>query len=196
MKSRKFIVSGLLLLAIAVLGGSILFISLYGEKEPEKKMLIVFYSHTGNARFVSELIQTHTGAGVFELIPADPYPEDVNATIERVSKEREDGFIPPLTGSIEKFADYDVIFLGSPNWFGSLSLPAQSFLRSYDLSGKTIVPFITFGRGGLQNTVDDIKKLAPNAIVLPEFGVSRDDVKESRSDIMQWLEQIEIRLSE
>jgi len=196
MKSRKFVVFGLLLLAIAVSGSSLPFISLSGDKEPEKKMLIVFYSHTGNARFIAEIIQAHTGADVFELKPVDPYPEDVGATIERVGKEREAGFLPPLAGKIENFARYDVIFLGSPNWFGGLSLPAQSFLRSYDLSGKMIVPFISFGRGGLQNTVEDIKTLAPNATVLPEFSVSRDNVKESQSDIMQWIEQIEMRLSE
>ena len=68
-------------------------------------------------------------------------------------------------------------------------MPMLSFLNSYDLSGKTVVPFITFGRGGLQNTVTDLKKLAPDATILEEFGVSRDDVMNSQSDIKQWLEK-------
>ena len=180
---------GLLLFVIAALG-VVLFISLTDSKEPEKKMLIVFYSHTGNAKFVAEHIQAITGADVFELIPVDPYPEEVIATIERAGRERAEGVLPQLAGKIENFADYDVIFIGSPNWFGTLSLPVLSFLSTYDLSGKTIVPFITFGRGGFQNTVTDLKTLVPNATVLQEFGVSRDDVKDSPPEIMQWLENI------
>ena len=191
MKNWKLIV-GLLILAIAV-SGFITIKSLTANKEPEIRMLIVFYSHTGNAKFVSEHIQALTGADVFELIPVNPYPEEVNATIERARQERESGNLPSLVGRINNFADYDVIFLGSPNWFGTLSLPVLSFLDSYDLSGKTIVPFITFGGGGLMNTITDLKALAPNATILEAFGVSsRDDVKNSLPDITQWLERIEI----
>ena len=183
---------GLLVLAIVVLG----FVagkSFFANNEPEKKMLIVFYSHTGNAKFVSEQIQAITGADVFELLPVNPYPEEVNATIERARQERESGNLPSLVGKIDNFADYDVIFLGSPNWFGTLSLPVLSFLDSYDLSGKTVVPFITFGGGGLMNTLTDLKTLVPNATILEGFGVSRDGVKNSRSDIEQWLERIGVQ---
>ena len=187
MKYRKLIL-GLLILAIIV-SGLVVIKSLTANKEPKIKMLIVFYSHTGNAKFISEQIQDLTGADVFELVPVDPYPEDVNATIERVGQEREYGNLPSLVGRIDNFADYDVIFLGSPNWFGTLSLPVISFLNSYDLSGKTIVPFIAFGGGGLMNTITDLKTFAPNATILEAFGVSRDDVKNSQSDIAQWLER-------
>ena len=190
MKYRKLVL-GFLILAIVVSGLAVIK-TLIAHKEPETKMLIVFYSHTGNARFVSEHIQTLTGADVFELIPVEPYPEEVGVTIERARQEREDGVLPSLVGKIDNIADYDIIFLGSPNWFGTLSLPMLSFLGSYDLSGKTIVPFITFGRGGLQNTITDLKTLVPNAIFFEEFGVSRDDLKDSGTDIAQWLERIGI----
>ena len=187
MKYRKLVL-GLLFLSIAVLGVATIK-SLSTNKQSEKKMLIVFYSHTGNAKFVSEHIQALTGADVFELIPVDPYPEDVDATIVRAGEERESGRLPSLVGSIENLADYDVIFLGSPNWFGTLSLPVQSFLKTYDLSGKTVVPFISFGGGGLMNTITDLKTLIPNATILEAFSVSRDDVKNSQADITQWLEK-------
>ena len=187
MKLRKLFF-GLLIFAIVV--SSLTAInSLTAGKEAENKMLIVFYSHTGNAKFVAEHIQALTGADVFELIPVDPYPEDVDATIVRAGEERESGRLPSLVGSIENLADYDVIFLGSPNWFGTLSLPVQSFLKTYDLSGKTVVPFISFGGGGLMNTITDLKTLIPNATILEAFSVSRDDVKNSQADITQWLEK-------
>ena len=187
MRNWKLIV-GLLILAITA-SGFVTIKSWTAVEESESKMLIVFYSHTGNARFVSEHIQALTGADVFELILVDPYPEDVNATIERVNQERETGRLPALVGRIDNFAEYDVIVLGSPNWFGTLSLPVRSFLDSYDLSGKTIVPFITFGGGGLMNTITDLKTLAPHATILEEFSVSRDDVKNSQPEITQWLER-------
>ena len=191
MKNWKLIV-GLLILAIMV-PSSVTAKSWTSKEVSESKMLIVFYSHTGNAKFVSEHIQALTGADVFELTLVDPYPEDVNATIERANKERESGVLPSLVGKIENFADYDIIFLGSPNWFGTLSLPVMSFLNSYDLSGKTIVPFITFGGGGLMNTIIDLKALVPNATILEEFSASRDDVKNSQAEITQWLERIGLR---
>ena len=181
---RKFFFR-FLFLAILVSGSLSMLTSC---KEAEPKKLIVFFSHTGNAKFVTEQIQTLTGADVFELKPIEPYTEE--NVFERFRQESEDGVLPALAGKIDKFDDYDVIFLGSPNWGGTLSLPALSFLNSYDLSGKTVAPFITFGRGGLQNTIDDLKALAPNAIVIEAFGVSRDDVHDSQPAIEQWLERI------
>ena len=193
MKNRRLILAIVLsAIVIFVLSGIVVFKSFTADKDPEVKMLIVYYSHTGNAKFVSEQIQALTGADVFELTPVNPYPEEVGATIERAREERESGNLPSLVGRINNFADYDVIFLGSPNWFGTLSLPVLSFLDSYDLSGKTIVPFITFGGGGLANTITDLKMLAPNATILEGFGVSRNDVFNSQSDIAQWLERIGI----
>ena len=192
MSYRKLALILLFVVLAVVIFGFFVIKTYTTNKEPENKMLIVFYSHTGNAQFVSEQIQAITGADIFELIAVDPYPEDVNATIERAGQEREEGVLPSLAGRIDNLNDYDIIFLGTPNWFGTLSLPMQSFLGSYDLSGKTIVPFITFGGGGIMNTITDLKMLAPNATILEEFGVSRDDVKNSRSDIAQWLERIGI----
>ena len=185
MKNRKLVLVALLVAIVAA--GYFVIKSLTAE--PKLKMLIVFYSHTGNAKFVSEQIQALTDADVFELKPVDPYPEDVNATHERARKEQEAGHLPAFVGSIDNFADYDIIFLGSPNWFGTLSLPVFSFLKAYDLSGKTIVPFITFGGGGLMNTIDDLKTLAPDATILEALGVSRDNIKNSMPEIKQWLER-------
>ena len=186
MKKLK-LVFGLLLSAMVVSGFVAINKPSNVNEKQEVKKLIVFFSHTGNAKFVAEHIKSLTGADVFELKPVDPYPEDFNATLERGKREQEEGKLPALVGRIENFANYDVIFFGTPVWFGSLSLPAQSFLKSYDLSGKTIVPFITFGRGGIMNTITELKTLFPNATILEEFGVSNDDVKGSQSNITQWL---------
>jgi len=188
LKKQKLVL-GLLILAI-ILSGCTTSKSSVDNVAQKSKKLIVYYSLTGNAKFVTEQIQSLTGADIFELELVDPYPVEFEATLERVSHERQSGYRPTFASRIDNIADYDVIFIGSPVWFGSLSIPVLAFLESYDLSGKTIVPFITFGRGGIMNTITELKELCPNSTILEEFGVSGDDVKNSGADISQWLEKI------
>ena len=74
----------------------------------------------------------------------------------QAKKEIEDGWRPKLTTSVADISKYDVVFLGSPNWWGTITPQVSSFLENYDLSGKTVIPFITHGGGGVQNTVRDM----------------------------------------
>ena len=161
-----------------------------GNITDSRKKLIVYYSLTGNGDFLAEQIQSLTGADVFKLALVEPYSVVFDETVARVNQEREAGILPELASRVDNLADYDVIFLGTPNWFGTISSPLLSFLASHDLSGKTVVPVIMFGRGGLMNTVTDLKAALPNSTILEEFGASRDNVRNSQSDISQWLGRI------
>ena len=154
--------------------------------------LIVYYSLTDYTKIAADYIQSLTGADIFRLEPLDPYSLEIYETIERASVELENKDYPQLVGGIENLEDYNIIFIGSPNWFGTLSLPVFSFLEAHDLSGKTIVPFITYGGGGFEDTITDLKILLPKASFLPEFGVIGVDVENSKPDIMQWLMNINI----
>ncbi|MCL2044283.1 MAG: hypothetical protein FWG89_09100 [Treponema sp.] len=165
-------------------------VSMESVSSLESRKLIVYYSLSGNTKFIAEHIQTLTGADIFALELVEPYSQEYQVTLERARQEREAGIRPQLAGSIDNLADYDVVFVGTPNWFSSLSLPIFSFLETHDLSGKTVVPFVTFGGGGLQNTITDLKDLQPNAVVLEEFGVTGSAAENSRSEISQWLERI------
>jgi len=186
MKKWKLIV-GLLVLAVMVSG-----CTRAREAAPaqDSNMLIVVYSLSGNTNTVAQYIQDLTGADTFELELVEPYSEVYEETLERSLREREAGELPPLAGTIDDFAGYDVIFIGSPNWFGTLSLPILSFLASHDLSGKIIVPFITYGGGGLQNTITDLSALLPNETILEAFGIAGAEAHNSQSDIALWLEGI------
>ena len=140
-------------------------------KEEAPKTLVVYYSQTGNTKAVAEEIAGKIGADIEEITMEEPYDGDFQATIERCLKEREQGIIPAIHTVKADLADYDVIFIGYPVWFGTYAPPVTAFLDSVDLSGKKVVPFCTFGSGGLESSVKDLVAAEPNAEILAGYGV-------------------------
>lgn len=121
-----------------------------------KKILVVYYSYSGNTKEVAEAIRQKTGGDIFEIKAEGTYPDAYRPMTEQAKKEIQDGFRPELTTSVADMAQYDVIFVGSPNWWGTITPQVSSFLEAYDLSGKKVIPFITHGGGGVQRTVADM----------------------------------------
>lgn len=121
-----------------------------------KKILVAYYSYSGNTKEVAEAIHDKVGGDIFEIKTEGSYPEEYRPMTAQAKKEIQDGYRPKLTTSVDNIKQYDVIFLGSPNWWGTITPQVSSFLDSYDLSGKTVIPFITHGGGGVQNTVADM----------------------------------------
>ena len=149
------------------------------ETPKDQKTLVLYYSQTGNTKAVAEEIASRLNADIEELLLTDPYDGDFQATIERCKKEREDStlcYIYPIASHIE---DYDVIFIGYPIWFGTFAPPFVHLFLNEDFSGKKIVPFCTFGSGGLESSVKDIAAMQPNAEILPGFGI-----RAARMDVM------------
>ena len=140
-------------------------------KEETPKMLVLYYSQTSNTKTVAEEIAQKLNADIEELIMVEPYDGDFQATIDRCLQEREKGVIPEIKPVTANIADYDVIFLGYPVWFGTYAPPVTAFLNQADLSGKKVVPFCTFGSGGLESSVKDLVQAEPKAEVLPGYGV-------------------------
>lgn len=120
------------------------------------KILIAYYSYSGNTKEVAEAIQKEIGGDLFEIKAEGTYPDEYRPMTEQAKKEIDAGFRPKLTTSVADMAQYDVVFIGSPNWWGTITPQVSSFLESYDLSGKTVIPFITHGGGGQQNTIADL----------------------------------------
>lgn len=141
------------------------------SKEEAPKMLVLYYSQTGNTKVVAEEIANKLGADIEEITMVDPYDPDFQATIDRCMKEREQGIVPTINPVKSDIASYDVIFLGYPVWFGTFAPPVAAFLNSADLSGKKLVPFCTFGSGGLESSVKDLALAEPNAEVVLGYGV-------------------------
>ena len=150
---------------------ALLAMALSCTKDKAPKTLVLYYSETNNTRTVAEAIQQKLGADIEEILPIVPYTGDFQATIERGRKEMEENNFPELQPLKSDIASYDIIFLGFPIWFGTYANPIESLLRTTDFSGKKIVPFCTFGSGGLDTSIKAIRKKAPKAVVLPGYGV-------------------------
>ena len=153
----------------------------------QRKMLVAYFSHTGNTRVIAGMIQEATGADVFEIVPANPYPDSYGDVLARGRQELKDNVMPELKTAVPDIAPYDVVFVGSPNWFNTVVPPVMSFLSSRDFSGKTIVPFVTHGGGGLGKSVQDMKRLAPGAMLLEAQAFRGDAVKDAGADVLVWL---------
>ena len=141
-----------------------------GQKK-DAKVLVLYYSQTSNTEQVANEIASRLNADKEAIVAVNPYDGDFHATIERCLQEREGGILPEIQPVAANLDDYDIIFLGYPVWFGTFAPPVITWLNSVDLSGKTIVPFCTFGSGGLDASTRDLAAKQPNANILPGSGV-------------------------
>ncbi len=137
------------------------------------KVLIAYYSQSGNTEAVAEQIRAKFGGDLYEITLATPYPAGEGETIEIVGGQREAGVLPELSGKVENLNDYDVVFIGTPIWFGTASLPVFSFVEAHDFAGKTVVPFYTCGGGDAGTYVRDIAPWLEGATILEAFGNNR-----------------------
>ena len=159
------------------------------EAEAASASLVVYFSWSGNTESVANEIQAQTGADIFEITPAEPYTDDYNTLLDVAQEEQANEARPAIAGTVENFDQYDVVYLGYPNWWGDMPMILYSFFDEYDFSGKTIVPFNTHGGSGFSNTINTIAELEPGATTDREgFTVSRNTVQDAEPDIIAWLE--------
>ena len=141
------------------------------KEAPKSKVLVLYYSLTSNTKTVAQEIATRLDADIEEITLVQPYDTAFQATIDRCKADREKGILPEIKPLKANIADYDWIFIGYPIWFGTYAPPIASLLDKIDLSGKFVVPFCTFGSGGLESSVKDLTEKQPNAKILPGYGV-------------------------
>ena len=135
------------------------------------KVLVLYYSQTGATKTVAEEFGRQLGADVVAFDVTAPYDGDFNATVVRCKDEMATGNLPVLAPLKVDFNKYDVIFLGYPIWFGTYAPPVSALLNEKDFTGKTIVPFCTFGSGGLESSTSALATAIPDAVVKDGYGV-------------------------
>jgi len=144
----------------------------------------------GNTEVVAKMIHGLNAGDLFRIEPVHAYPEDYTETTEVAQQELRTDARPELAGHLKSMASYEVIFLGYPNWWGTMPMPVFTFLEESDLSGKTIVPFCTHEGSGLGRSVSDIRKMCPKATVLDGFAIRGGSVKNAQTQVSDWLRSI------
>lgn len=142
---------------------------------------------TGNTGVVAAMIAETTGADLFSIQTVEKYPDSYDATIDQGQEERNADARPELATHVENLESYDVIFLGFPNWWGDMPMAVYSFLDEVDLSGKTIVPFVTSGGSGFSNTISTIESMESGATVQDGLSVSGSSATSAQEQVYEWL---------
>lgn len=169
-----------------------------------KKILVAFFSRTGenyavghieqgNTHIVAEMIASATGGTLFRIEPATPYPDDYRACTEIAQREKRSKARPALAGDIAA-EEYDVIFLGYPNWWGDLPMCVYTFLEQHDWQGKVVIPFCTHEGSGLSDTENRLWEACRGASVLNGLAVrgsaAQNEREKARKQVLEWLKQL------
>lgn len=152
--------------------------------------LILYFSMSGNTETVANYIHDQIGGDIIKLETEQTYPEDYDELVDYARDEQRENARPALATVIENINQYDTIFLGYPNWWGDMPMPIYTFLDQYDLSNKTIAPFITHGGSGLSGTPDNIQEEEPKATVTEGLAIAGDEAENSQSEVNQWLSDL------
>jgi flavodoxin len=158
------------------------------SQRPVGKTLIAYYSRSGNTRVIAWRIHRACGpADLFEIEPANAYPEDYFETVEQARQERDNGYEPPLKTRVPGIANYRTLFLGFPIWGETAPPVIRSFLSTHDLSGKTVIPFITHGGYGLGSSISVLRTHAPKARYVEGFSMLAPQERQTIARVTDWL---------
>lgn len=144
----------------------------------------------GNTSVIAHMIAEQTGADLFEIEAANPYPATYDGLLDVSQQEMKENARPDIAGTVENMDDYDTIFIGYPNWWGDMPMIVYNFLESYDLSGKTIVPFCTHGGSGLSGTGRAIEDVTGGTVMdgLAIAGTTaQNDRDTAGNEVAEWL---------
>lgn len=143
----------------------------------------------GNTQYVAAIIAEATGSDLFEIKTVYTYPGSHKALIDAAKVEIDNNARPKLATHIENLKDYDVVFVGFPNWWYDMPMPLYTFFDEYDFGGKTIIPFCTHGGSRFSGAIKTIRELEPKATVLDGYAIARDRVADSKDGVLKWLEK-------
>lgn len=162
----------------------------------EKKILVAYFSHSGNTREIARQIHERVGGDLFEVATVDAYPADYEAVVAQARREQSAGHRPTLRTGVKEIGRYDIVFVGYPNWCGTVPAPIVAFLTDHDLSGKTVIPFCTHEGSGLGRSEKDIARLCPRSAFLRGLAARGSNVKRAQSEVSAWLRGLKLTQQE
>lgn len=184
----------------SILTAALLLISMSAFAQ-KSKAIVIFFSHAGenysvgnikvgNTKIVADYITEVTGADQFEVVAVKSYDMPYNKLIDVAKKEQQAGEKPAFKGKIDNLADYDIVFVGTPIWWGTFPQVMFTFFDKYDLSGKKVYPFSTHEGSGLGSIVRDLRRIYPKADIQKGFSIYGHDVRTGKDKVTKWLSGI------
>lgn len=150
--------------------------------------------YLGNTEWIAKMIESKTGGTLFSIKTVDKYPVDYDALIDQGNQENNDDARPKLANHVDNIEDYDVIFIGFPDWYYDMPMAVCSFIEEYDFSNKTIIPFCTSAGSGFANSINTLNSLLnDDTTVLPGLEVNMKEVDTAQDEVDQWLEDIDFK---
>ena len=169
-----------------------------------KKVLVAYFSRggenysvgnitKGNTQIIAEMIARETGGSMFQIEPLTPYPDNYDACVELARKELHDKARPEVKGDA-KVEDYDVIFVGYPNWCSDIPMPIYTFLEKHSWNGKSIAAFCTHEGSGIGSTANKLQKACKGATLLKSIAIyghtAQNNPEEARRTVSSWLKSL------
>lgn len=165
------------------------------------KQLVVFYSRadenyfggelrylsTGNTEKIAKMVAEIRGADLFQIEQKVPYAADYNTCIEEAKKDLKENIRPELVNTLESIDGYDEIYIGFPNYWGTMPMAVFTFLEQFDWSGKTIHPFVTHEGSGFGKSMDDLEKVCRGAVFTKGLAISGSSVDYARAKVEGWV---------
>ncbi len=152
------------------------------------RALVAYFTRSGNTRLVAGKVRRDLGADLFEIQPAQAYPEDYEATVAQAEREKQAGYEPPLKERVADIGAYGTVYLGFPIWGSTAPTIIKSFLSNHDLFGKDLVPLITHGGYGAGDSLAVLARLAPKSRLRTAFIIRMDQERAILREVTRWLE--------
>lgn len=193
MMTRRNSLKGILAVG---LGASLTTMATPARAQPtagRNRVLVAYFTRSGNTKLIAGKAHQDRGADLFEIQPAEPYPEDYEATVAQAERERLAGFEPALKESVVEIGAYSILYLGFPIWGSTVPTVIKSFLSKHDLSGKELVPLITHGGYGAGDSVGVLRRMAPNSLLRRPFIIRMDQERAILKELTTWMQASDAR---
>ena len=154
------------------------------DKVDLSKMIIIYFTRTGNTELFANYIKENIDIASYKINPVTAYPEDYNQMLEVARNEQSNNARPEIKEPLTDISKYDIILLGYPIWYSHIPNIIITQLESLNLKGKTIYPFNTHGGSGIGSSINDIKQYAKDSVVKEGFPLNGNNVRNNKESVM------------
>ena len=161
--------------------------------ESSSNILIAYFSWAGHTKEIAQEIQAQTGGDLFEIQPEIPYTDNINELSGIALQEQRDNVRPPLSTHVADMDKYDYVFIGYPCWWSNMPMPVFTFLEEYKFTGKTVIPFTSYGENVFGNSLTSIKEILTDATISEGLAIQEHTMQDMPEKVTAWLRSLEIK---